>query len=135
MIKKEYFMEFRTQYDKLKKVLISEKPSMTNQSSKKSCDINYIIDKYQKTGVAPVVKDKALFGDFSNVSDYQNAQNTIIKAEEQFSSLNSKIRERFNNNPSKFLEFVSNPQNKDEGIRLGIFEKEVENVVKEPSKT
>ena len=37
-------------------------------------------------------------------------------------SIPSDIRKQFDNNPGKFYEFVSNPDNKDELIKMGFIE-------------
>ena len=60
------------------------------------------------------------FGEFDSVQDFQTAQDIILRANEQFASLPSKVRARFDNDPAKLLEFVSNKDNLDEAVRLGI---------------
>jgi phage internal scaffolding protein len=96
--------------------------SRTKQSEKRSCDLDYIINKYQKTGLAPIHKD-ARYADFATVPDFQEAQNIMVKAREQFEALPAKLRKRFHHNPSEFLEFVANENNLDEMVKLGIVEK------------
>lgn len=103
-------------------------PSATLQSFKDDADINCIIARYENTGVlvdptVPVSRTPN-FGDFSDLPTYQEAQNVIIAAKNAFDSLSSKIRERFNNDPAAYFDFVRSLQkgsdDYDEAIRLGI---------------
>lgn len=98
-------------------------PSLTKQSFKDECDINYIVAKFAKTGVLDheaLVKPK--FGDFLGVTDYQTALNQVIEAEEAFDALPAKVRSRFKNQPVEFLEFCSDEKNYDEMVELGLIE-------------
>ena len=118
-------MKFRTAYTKkCGKGLSFDLPSMTQQHFKDECDINSIISRYENTGSyyepGVVPTRKAAFDDFSAVPDFMDAQNFIIEAGERFNELSSRIRRRFDNNPAKLLEFLSNPDNTDEAISLGI---------------
>lgn len=93
--------------------------SQTEQSHKNECDINKIVARALKSGVLPVVSDRGLFGDFSNV-DYQNMQIKIARAKEQFMRLPVNIRTRFSNDVGSLLEFIDNPDNKEEAVKLGL---------------
>lgn len=96
-------------------------PTITKQSFKDECDINHILRRYQKNGQLPdLIKENPRFGDFSSPHDYQESMNIVAFANEQFAALPAKTRERFNNNPELFLEFVDNPQNNAELIKLGL---------------
>lgn len=107
----------------------SSAPSLTKQCFAADADINTIMDRYAKTGymIDPSVNPtrKPQFGDFSDVPTYQEAQQILIDAEEQFSALPSKIRERFENDPVNLLDFMSNPANYEEAVKLGIVEPKV----------
>lgn len=109
-------------------------PSATLQSFKDDADINCIIARYENTGVlvdptVPVSRTPN-FGDFSDLPTYQEAQNVIIAAKNAFDSLSSKIRERFNNDPAAYFDFVRSLQKGsddfDEAIRLGIVNEPVD---------
>ena len=91
-------------------------------------DIKNILKKYGRTGMLPVMQNEALYGDFSSVPDFMEAQNIIIKANEQFSLLDSDTRKKFDNDPAKFLEFCGNPANKQEMYELGLAIKKAEPV-------
>lgn len=80
--------------------------SMTRQEFIKDCDINQIMKNAVKTGTVPTRTDMARYGDFSEAPDFQEAQNIVIKAKAQFAAVSSELRNRFNNDPAKFLEWI-----------------------------
>jgi len=115
----------RKKYGKRNPVLVNcETIGKTKPEFKESCDINHILNKYQKTGQLPIMQKTPLYEDFSSVPDYQGSLNIIIKAEEQFNNLPSDIRKKFENDPSKFLEFVDNKDNSEAMIKMGLKEAE-----------
>ncbi len=98
--------------------------TMTKQSFKEECDINTIMTKYQKSGV--LAHFNANQGDYSNLihdGDYHSHMNFILAANENFSSLPSLIRRKFNNDPAVFLKFAADPDNLDQMIELGLSER------------
>lgn len=105
-------------------------PSLTQQHFRDECDINHIMARYRETGflVNPMQRAtaKPQFGDFSTVSDFMTAQNTIAQARENFDALPSNIRERFGNNPASMLAFLENESNYEEAVKLGLVEKRPE---------
>lgn len=98
--------------------------SLTQQHFAEESDINNIMFKYNQTGylVDPLNPGtvRPFFDDFSNDFDYQSAQNMLIDAQQRFMGLPAYLRKRFNNNPSELLEFLADPKNKDEAVRLGL---------------
>lgn len=114
--------KFRLAYDKpLKVTTDNNEPSMTEQSHKKDCDIGNILRKYDKTGLLVHVNNAvAEYGDFSGTNEYKESLNKVIQAQETFMELPSEIRKKFGNDPGNYLEFVSEPKNKEEMIKLGM---------------
>lgn len=99
-------------------------PSMTQQHFKDECDMDTILRKYETTGflVDPLTpRRQAQFGDFSEVQDFQSAQNKVAQISEYFDSLPAHIRLRFGNRVSEFLTFVTDPANRKACEELGIF--------------
>jgi len=94
--------------------------SMTKQSMADDADINVVMAKYAKTGVLPVVENPGLYGDFSNIPSFADAQAVILHANEQFSGLDAKTRRMFGNDPGVFLNFCCDPKNADELVKLGL---------------
>lgn len=96
-------------------------PSRTKQSFKDECDVNNIMRKYQQTGLLNHVnRFRGDYADYTGVQDYQASLNQVLAANEAFSSLPSKLRARFGNDPALFLDFVGDPDNRDEMERLGL---------------
>lgn len=116
-------MDIRSIYDHVLKkpvVVMFQEVGLTKQEFKKSCDINLILKRYQKTGMLPIVKNPPLYEDYSAVMDYQESLNTVIAAQEQFDNLPSEIRKRFGNDPYEFLKFCENKENIEEMRKLGL---------------
>jgi len=118
-------MKFKKAYDApVRKPFKTTGPSMAHQSFKRECDINHIMAKYQKTGLADhVAIHQGDYGDLTDVPTYHDAMNKIISANESFSTLPSSIRKKFNNNPAEFLDFVSNSENREEMQNMGLIPK------------
>ena len=100
-------------------------PSLTKQCFKDDCDINKIIDRCTQLGVDPsqLRNGKPFYGDFSELPSYQESLQTVMTAEEQFSKLPAKVRHRFENDPSKLIDFVMDPSNLEESYDLGLRER------------
>lgn len=102
--------------------------SRTKQEFKDQCDINNIIKSFKLTGQISHINAQAAQGRFEDMpdeNDFQTSMNVIRSATESFAALPAKIRDRFQNNPQQFLAFCSDPENKDEAIKLGIVKKPV----------
>nr|UXQ88154.1 MAG: internal scaffolding protein [Microvirus sp.] len=96
------------------------KPSMTKQSFKDECNINKIMDKFQKSGALNhYAKHAPTYGDTTGV-DYHDALNIIADANTMFEELPSSIRKRFDNDPETFLKFVEDDKNSEEMVKLGL---------------
>lgn len=99
----------------------SNQSTLTKQSFKDSCDINLIIKRFQTTGQVPEnLRGPGQSLDLSDHLTYQESLNVVINAQNRFDSLPSKVRERFANDPIKFLQFVHDDKNADEMVKLGI---------------
>lgn len=96
--------------------------SLTRQSELKSADINVIMAKYVKTGVLPVATREGFFADVSTVGDYREALHRVMQAEDYFYKVPPQIRKRFENDPAKFLDFISDPKNLPEIEEMGLIE-------------
>lgn len=116
---------FRTAYDNFKHPgLRNEEPSMTKQSFKDECDVNRIVGKYGMNGPFPTLNHlPPNFGDYSNIKDFQSAQNAVLEAENAFNSMDPNIRAYFENDPGLFVDFVTNPANQEQIYALGLAER------------
>lgn len=119
-------MNIRKPYAKRERFSIDFlEPSMTQQHMKTECDVNHIVAKWNKTGLLEHVRDsEGSYGDFNSV-DYKTACDLVLRAEESFSSLPSSIRARFENSPALFMDFMHDPDNRDEIISMGLTKPEV----------
>ena len=108
--------------------------SLTHQEFLDESNINRILAKYRLSGTVPQVAGEPMFGDFANLPEYQDALQLVVDARDAFEALPSHVRSRFENDPAKFVDFMSNPDNLDEAISLGLApKKEVEIIPPDPS--
>ena len=86
----------------------------TKQSFLHECNINNIMAKFQRTGqINHYAKYAPQYGEITG-ADLMDAMQTIIDADNMFEELPSTLRDRFNNDPAQFLEFIENPENREE---------------------
>lgn len=81
--------------------------SRTKQSEARQADINWIVAKYEKTGIIPVSQRAGFFADVSTVGDYRAVLDRVQEAGEFFMQQPAALRAEFENDPTKFLDFVS----------------------------
>ena len=128
-------IEIRTRYSGRKSVKLNTgSESYVQQQFKDDCDIHTIIDRFTRGLPYRHMAVQPQFGDFSDVADFQAAQNLIARTTEYFELLPSDLRARFGNSPSEFLAFVNDPANTEEAIKLGILQKASETPVTDASK-
>jgi len=115
-------MKIRKPLDARKRVSLDcSGPSRTKQSFSRECDINGIMARYEKTGVIEHVQSfSGRYGDFLGFESYHEACNKVIAAREMFQSLPARVRSRFDNDPGRFVDFASDPENLDELRELGL---------------
>ena len=97
-----------------------DKPSPVEQAHKDACDINFIVKRFQQTGVMEAREVRGQFGDFSNIMSYEDAVSAVRQAQELFLQVPAELRARFNHDPGKFIEFLNDPQNADEMVKFGL---------------
>jgi len=104
--------------------LICEDKGRTKQSAKKECDINYIVGQFQKHKKMPdMIRAVGEYLNLEATPDYREALDTVIRGQETFDMLPSRLKTRFNQDPAQFLEFVTNPKNIEEMRTLGLAER------------
>ncbi|WMC01485.1 internal scaffolding protein [Microvirus D_HF4_320] len=101
-----------------------KEPTLTQQHMKDECDINVLVKRYVVTGEMPELTMPPLQGDFLEVPTYQDALNLMVKANQSFMQQPAEIRARFQNDPARFVDFCSNPDNHDQLRELGLWSKE-----------
>lgn len=88
--------------------------SLAQQQFKDQCDINILFGKYLETGEMPQLETVLNYGNFEGIYDFQSAMNLVVDAQHQFSQLPARIKNRFDNNPQRLLEFLNDPENREE---------------------
>jgi phage internal scaffolding protein len=96
-----------------------------DQSFADEADINNIIAQYARTGylVDPSVQAtrEALFLDMSTApEDFFTAQTQLVELQDHFAQLPARVRERFGNNAAAILSFLSDADNAEEAVKLGL---------------
>lgn len=99
-------------------------PSLTQQCFKNECDVNEILKKFRETGslVDPLHPPtrRPMFGDFTDLPDYQACLEALNDADAAFMALPAAVRDRFNNDPQKVIDFLNEESNFDEAVKLGL---------------
>lgn len=113
-------MKIRKPYSTVQVKTVNELPSRTKQSDADQCEINNIMAKYARTGaINHFNTHQGSYGDATG-HDFQTSMNIVIDAQNMFDELPSNIRNRFENEPAQFLDFVNDEANKSEMAELGL---------------
>jgi len=99
----------------------SKSISMTSQHPSDEVDINKIMARVAKGQTVLTSSGQPFYGDVSEFDGLQDAIIKVQEADDLFMQEPAEIRERFNNDPVKFVEFVSDEKNYDEGLKMGLF--------------
>lgn len=96
-------------------------PTLTVQADKEQSDINYIVKQFGLTQSLPYGMAVPEYADYSDIpNDYHAAMNFIRDSDDGFMQLDASVRSRFDNDPGAFLDFINDPANQDEAIKLGV---------------
>lgn len=120
---------FKTRFDRNETVGVKFPiPSLTQQSEKDSTDINLIVKQYCECGVCPScnvhqpLSEDMLAMSTQTFQEVMQQQAQLISA---FNELPANVRKKFDYNPLKMLEFVEDPNNKEECVKLGLLKSDV----------
>ena len=58
--------------------------------------------------------------DFEETFDFHSSMNVIRAAEEAFNAMPAEVRDRFQNDPGRFLEFANDASNYEEALKMGL---------------
>ena len=106
---------------------VNNEPDMCQQEHKDDCDTNKLVARFMRDngGMLPnmPLSQGVEVVDQTGVSSLSldELHNEILLRRKSFDSMPDKIKARFENSPDRFLKFVLNPDNKQEGIDLGLF--------------
>lgn len=91
----------------------------TKQSFKAECDINTILEKYQRTGILEHARRHGGDYGFAPAVDFKQAMDIVAQGRTMFEELPSSLRRRFGD-PESYLAFVQDPDNREEMRELGM---------------
>lgn len=92
--------------------LFCKDPSLAVQSEGPTSDINYIVKQFGLTGELPMNRRIPLDPDvFHDAIDYRECLDIVNQAEASFGSLPADIRNKFDNDPIRFVEFALDEDN------------------------
>ena len=97
-----------------------EDESKAQQHFKDECDINVIVERFGLTGALPDNLRMPTNEEFWEVKNFQEALNVINSARESFMELPAEVRAEFDNDPGRFMDFVSDDTNREKAKKLGI---------------
>lgn len=93
----------------------------TVQADRNEADINKILARFEKSGmITHLSKETPFYGDVSEFSGLQDCLIKVREADELFMGMSATIRERFENNPVKMVDFLADERNREEAISLGM---------------
>ncbi|WNK13050.1 MAG: internal scaffolding protein [Microvirus sp.] len=116
----------RDQLEADKCITYCDDDSLTQQHFTESADLNTIVKRFglDQGALPPVPLDPAYYGDVSDVPDLRTVLDIAHDARERFAALPPKLRARFANRADNLWDFVNDPENADEAIRLGLLKRE-----------
>lgn len=94
--------------------LITPEPTRAKQSFKTECDINHIVNMYKKKGVITHLNPAEPRYGFAPSIDLQTALTITAESIQAFESMPAEVRNRFSNDPVKFVAFLEDPDNEAE---------------------
>ena len=76
--------------------------------------------RYQKTGILP--ETQARVENYLDASefDFQASMEYVAAAKSMFEEVPARIRDQFDNDPAKFVQFCEKPENLPELVRMGL---------------
>lgn len=114
-------MNYDTHKASRESALVCKDDHMTQQHFRDDADINVLVERFRVTQQPPPGSIRPiLYGDFTDLVDFQSAMNAVREAQVSFEQLPAKTRERFSNDPQKLMEFIADPENQPEAVRLGL---------------
>jgi phage internal scaffolding protein len=111
----------KTKEGRKKVFTINNEASKTDQQWKQDVDVNSIMKKYiSGKGITHLAKIRGTYADVSNVPDLATAMQQLKTADELFMGLPAALRAKFENDPAKMVEYLQDPKNNEEAVKLGL---------------
>lgn len=80
--------------------------SLVQQHFADEADVNTIVRRFGVTGAMPFGAAAGVYGDFSEVTDYESAKAMVDKADRGFLMLPPEVRERVGNDPGAMVKLA-----------------------------
>lgn len=77
--------------------------------------------KYQRTGQLPISNQQVQYLQNSGIN-FHEAMQLIAQGKNEFEQLPANIRAHFDNKPERLIEFLTNEQNIDQAVEMGLVE-------------
>lgn len=105
---------------------VSKAEDKVQQHMAAEVNINNIIARYNKTGIAPAVSAvRKRHGEFRDLADHLTDMDKVAKAQQSFAQLPSALRNEFGNSVEGFFRYVKNPANNEQLVKWGILDPKV----------
>lgn len=96
----------------------------TKQSFAKDANINSIVKRFEKTGLLTHVSAmKGAYADVSDLVDYRKCLDIVAEARGLFLALPADLRQKFDNDPAKMVDFLDDPTNAASAADMGLIPK------------
>ena len=93
----------------------------TVQSNRDAADINKIVARLEKgAAIDRLSLKEPFYGDVSGFTDLAKSMEIVLKANALFMDYPAELREKFDNDPRKFVSYFQDPNNIPEAIELGL---------------
>lgn len=79
-----------------------DEPCVVQQQFAQEVDVNTIVKRFAG-GPPPVARLDGVYGDFTGVTDFESALERVEAARRSFMSLDPEVRERYGNDPGRFV--------------------------------
>lgn len=86
------------------------KDGRTKSEFAKECDVNYLFERFRRTGISPVdASKKLIYADLSVLpQSYHESLMLISSVQGKFMGLSAKERQSYNNDPAEYLAALEN---------------------------
>lgn len=102
---------------------VTEGDSMTEQQHKESCDVNYILKRFEQTGVMEHINTLKPRYEYASAQTFDEAARLMTSAQQEFDQLPASVRLHFNNNVPTFLDAIQDPSQVETLQTLGLLPK------------
>lgn len=110
-------------------------PSLTRIEFAADSDIHHIIDRFMRTGQLPLFADRQTYESAEGLPEtFEDLMQTTVAASQAFEQLPLDVRNRFNNDPVAYAEYLASQESKDSATPPPSPEPEGEGSAPEPPK-